>query len=443
MLDKIYIDREQILDDKILGKIMRTFSSQTLPTLVRNRNYYDGWQKIMSRQFSDSSKANNKLVRNYAREIVDNFVGYLTGEPITYSSKNEQDITPLLDILEYNDTINEDSEFLHQALIYGRAFELVYINKDNIKCFKLLNPEQTIPVYSNDLDEELLYVIYFTPIIDWASDTWATRYQVSLYDETAIYHFTCDAMFSNFEMGDSEPHYFQEVPFSILDLGEGIFECILTLQDAVNQLLSDEVNDKEAFVDAYLILKNVVATREDLQQMREDRVLQLDDNSEASYLIKGNDGTDTQSLLDRLDRAIHTVSASPDFNDSSFNGGVSSGIAIQYKLINFDNKAQSIEAKMRKALENRLWLLNQIFSLLDTEIFDVEITFTENLPVDISYIADTINKLRGIVSDETLISQLPFITDIEAEMAKIEKQNEGLVLYDFGKVSEDGITDSV
>lgn len=80
---------------------------------------------------------------------------------------------------------------------------------------------------------------------------------------------------------------------------------------------------------------------------------------------------------------------------------------------------------------------------MDTETFDVEITFTENLPVDISYIADTINKLRGIVSDETLISQLPFITDIEAEMAKIEKQNDGLILYDFGKGAENGNEDSV
>lgn len=387
----------------------------------------------MKRQFSDSSKPNNKLIRNYCREIVDNYTGYTVGEPITYSSKNEADITPLLDVLEWNDYANTDTLFMKTALIYGRAFELVYINKTNDKCFKIMNPECCVPIYSADLDEDLLYVVYYTPIIDWASDGWATRYNVSVYDENCIYHFTCDSQFSNFQGGESEPHYFHDVPFSILDLDEGCFECIITLQDAVNKLLSDEVNGKEQFVDAYLILKNVVATREDLQQMRQDRVLQLDDNSDASYLIKGTDGTDTQNLLDRLDKAIHTVSASPDFNDSSFNGGVSSGVAIKYKLINFDNKAQFFENRMRKAIENRIYLLNSIFSLLDTEVFDVEITFTENLPVDYGDLVNMINNLRGLVSNETLLAQLPFITDVEAEQEKVSKETEETVIYDFNK----------
>jgi len=267
-------------------------------------------------------------------------------------------------------------------------------------------------------------VIYFTPLVDWDKDEWENRYNVSVYDNTTIYHYTCDGGFNTFIPTGNELHYFNEVPFSILDLDESIFDCIMSLQDAVNKLLSDEVNAKEAYVDAYLILRNVVASREDLQQMREDRVLMLDDNSDADYLIKGTDGSDTQSLLDRLDKAIHTVSASPDFNDSSFNSGVSSGVSIKYKLINFDNRAQSIEAKMRKALENRIWLLNSIFSLLDTEKYDVEIVFTENIPTDVDSIAETINKLRGLVSDETLIGLLPFINDTQAELDKLKTQND-------------------
>ena len=416
-----------------MGKILRSFTQGTLPTLIRNRKYYEGDQDINRRVFSDATKPNNKVVKNYCREIVDNYTGYIAGVPITYTAKNGKDITPLLDVFEYNDYINVDNLLLKSALIYGIGTELVYINKDNKKCFKNLNPECVVPIYSADLDEDLLYVIYFTPIVDWNKDEWETRYNVSVYDNSAIYHYICDSGFNNFSSVGTELHYFQEVPFSIFDLDEGIFECVISLQDAYNKLISDEVNGKEAFVDAYLILKNVVATREDLQQMKEDRVLQLDDNSDASYLIKGTDGTDTQNLLDRLDKAIHTVSASPDFNDSSMNGGVSSGVAIKYKLINFDNKSQSIESKMRKALENRIWLLNSIFTLVDTEAFDVEITFTENIPTDLSGIASMINSLRGLVSDETLISQLPFVNDVEAEVQKVKEQNEGLVLYDFNK----------
>lgn len=55
---------------------------------------------------------------------------------------------------------------MKNALIYGQAPQLCYINEKQEKRFKNLNPENVIPVYSADLDEELLYVIYYYPIVD-------------------------------------------------------------------------------------------------------------------------------------------------------------------------------------------------------------------------------------------------------------------------------------
>jgi hypothetical protein len=49
VLNKIYIERDQLLNDKILGKILRTFEAQHLPTLKKNREYYEGQQDIMKR----------------------------------------------------------------------------------------------------------------------------------------------------------------------------------------------------------------------------------------------------------------------------------------------------------------------------------------------------------------------------------------------------------
>jgi hypothetical protein len=50
-------------------------------------------------------------------------------------------------------------------------------------------------------------------------------------------------------------------------------------------------------------------------------------------------------------------------------------------------------------------------------------SFVRNIPVDNVVIADTISKLRGLVSDETLLEQLPFIVDIEQEKKRLEAQN--------------------
>lgn len=436
MIKKIYLDRDDELTVKKLSKIILYHRNTVLPELVFNRGYYDGTgQQIMRRTYEDSTKPNNRIVKNYCKSIVENFRGYIAGLPITYSPvEADKDIWPLVDVLKANDYQNSDSEWLKNALIYGYAPQLCYINERQEKRFKNISPEQVIPVYSADLDEELLYVIYYYPIVDWDSDQWENRYSVNVYSRTDITHFTSDSSFCSLvPAGEIELHYFDEVPFSIFYLTddcESIFKSVIGLQDAYNKMLSDSVNDWESFVDAYMVLTNITADSDDIAEMKKNRVLVLDDDATAQYLTKPTSDTKVDRLLDEINTAIHTISNSPDFSSEEFGAGVSSGVALAYKLVGFNNIASNIEGQFKKALQQRVKLLNNVFTLVDMETFDVEITFTHNLPKNVNDIADTVNKLRGLVSDETLLSQLPFVSDAQAELDKVGKQNEGL-LYNF------------
>ena len=137
---------------------------------------------------------------------------------------------------------------MKNALIYGYAPQICYVNEDNEYRFRNLSPEQVIPVYSADLDEELLYVIYLYPQVNWDRDGWEESYTINVYDAHSIYHYEADSTLSltNLRPVGVEEHYFGEVPFSIFyltDDGESIFKCIIGLQDAYNKLLSDSVND--------------------------------------------------------------------------------------------------------------------------------------------------------------------------------------------------------
>lgn len=437
-MKKLFLDKDDVLTTAKLTKLIRYHREQILPELLFNRGYYDGTgQAIMKREYEDPTKPNNKIVKNYCKTIVENFRGYICGIPITYAPvEADKEIWPLVDVLKANDYINSDSEWLKNALIYGMAPQLCYINEKQEKRFKNLSPEQVIPIYSADLDEDLLYVIYYYPVVDWDSDRWEERYNVAVYDKDSIAHFSCDSSFANLiPSGDTEEHYFDEVPFSIFYLTddmESIFKSIIGLQDAYNKMLSDSVNDWEAFVDAYLVLSNISADLEDIAAMKESRVLILDDDATAAYLTKPTSDTKVDRLLEEINTAIHTISNSPDFSSEEFGAGVSSGVALAYKLVGFNNIAANIEGQFRKALQHRIKLLNNVFTLVDMEAFDVDITFTHNLPKNIADIADTINKLRGLVSDETLLAQLPFIADVSAELEKLAQQNEGLFSnYDF------------
>lgn len=206
----------------------------------------------------------------------------------------------------------------------------------------------------------------------------------------------------------------------------------MTLQDAYNKLLSSEVDDFEAFCDAYLVLKGITADAEDLANMKQNRVLIMDADAEAAYLTKNVSDTQIENMLQNINDTIHKIANSPDFNDEKLMA--QSGIAMRYKLIGFENVSSSIVANMTKALQKRIELICSILNLkgADNQWRDVEIIFTRNLPTNINDTAQVINQLRGIVSDKTLLSLLPFIQDVDAELDQMKAEKEqNMSLYNF------------
>ena len=67
-----------------------------------------------------------------------------------------------------------------------------------------------------------------------------------------------------------EPHYFGDVPVSVFvlnDAKESIFNSIISLNDAYNELQSSEIDDYNAFVDAFLTLEGVDAESDDISAL--------------------------------------------------------------------------------------------------------------------------------------------------------------------------------
>ena len=54
---------------------------------------------------------------------------------------------------------------------------------------------------------------------------------------------------------------------------------------------------------------------------------------------------------------------------------------------------------------------------------DIKIIFTINLPENVLETAQTVNQLRNLVSDETLLSQIPFVTDVDKEVERVKEAN--------------------
>ena len=428
-----FVNKEKEINIELLQKMINKFNIEVKPKLKKNKDYYEGKQAILKKAYSDSSKPCSKVVINYCKNIVDSYVGYLASpEHISYSS--EQDIESIMDILRYNDHNTEDSDFLLEALVYSVAYELVYIDESSQVRFKLLNPLQCFAIYDDSLTGDLIGLVRM-----YDDDSWddSNLIKVDVYLNNSIKHYTMSGNNGYLQFIDEEPHYFSQVPANVLVMPneESIFNCIVSMQDAVNEIVSSEIDDFSAFCDAYLVLTNLDADEEDIKKMKENRVLVLPNDGSAEWLVKQNVSDQSENILKRLHDSIYRIASCPDFSSESFVGGVSSGIAIQYRLTGMETRAAKIVAAMKKALQRRIEIITGIASLkLGEEVFrDIEINFSRNIPVDLTSTIAVVNSLKGVVSDKTLLGQLPFISDVNAEIEALQKQKEAnMALYNFG-----------
>ena len=428
-----YLNKDTELDITLLNKMINRFRLNVQPRLEKYKNYYDGIQAILNKSYSDATKPCSKTVTNYCKNIVDSYCGYLASPGcISYSSND--DIEEVMNILKYNDYQAEDSDFLLNALIYGVSAELMYIDDSSQVRFRIINPTQCFGVYDDSLTGDLMYFVRMYKANDWDE---SDLYNVDVYSNYSIKHYTMSGMNGWLNFVSEEPHYFGQCPANIFTMPDekSIFDCILPLQDSFNEILTSEIDDYSAFCDAYLALVGVDADAEDIAAMKANRVLVLPEGASANWIIKGSNDTQVENILKRIHSSIYRIAACPDFSSESFVGGVSSGIAIQYRLTGMETRAGKIASEMKKALQRRIEIICGIATLkLGEEVFrDIKIDFKRNIPADTTAVVDMITKLNGTVSNATLLAQLPFVSDVDTELEalKAEKAN-NMSLYNFG-----------
>lgn len=424
------LNEQQILTTELIKKLIEKHKMNEVPKFEKMDKYYHAKNKILGRTAKDESKPNNKISHPYASYITDTLTGYFMGEGVTYSSFDNAILEELNMILEYNDAQDEDMELAKDMSIFGLAIELLYIDKDGATRIKRLDPRETILVYDDTLEDELLYAIRYYKCTDILTDK--NYYMVNVYTRNEVLTYKSDELISNLTLISEEPHYFQLVPISVFYNNEeeiGDFEPVISLIDAYDQMESDSLNDFEYFVDAYLALTGLQADADDIAKMKESRVLLLDADSDAKWLVKETNDTNIENVKNRLDTDIHKFAKVPDLSDESFSGNAS-GVAIKYKTMPMENVVSIKERKFKKGLQRRIELLFNIAALKGSTGYDwraIDITFTRNLPTNESEIATMVSTLDGIVSNETLLAQIPFVENVQDEIERLKEQKQEAV----------------
>jgi len=386
--------------------------------LQRLYNYYLGKQDILNKFYDDASKPCNKIVSNFCQLITSSYVGYLFGNSVAYSSDNTEQLEALKQVFNYNDSAENDANIGTDCSIYGVGYELVFIDEDSQIRHKRLNPLDIIPIYDNSLNENLLYAIryfYQTDIMDNTETLF-----VEVYTQGEIINYT--SVGNNLVETDRKVHFFGICPvipyFNNADR-QGDFEQIISLQDAINKLNSYGLDNEEAFADAYLVLKAMEGTSsEDIQNAKINRTLLIPENGEASFLTKQINDVYIENLKNRIVADIYKISCVPDITNDGF--ATTSGVAIRYKILPFEQKTSVKERFFKKGTQKKIELITAYFNTLGAsyDYRDIGITFSRALPTSETETAQVVSQLQGLVSSETLLGLLPFVEDAKAELER-------------------------
>ncbi len=404
-------------------------------------NYYIGKHDICNRITADAAKPNNKIVNPFANYITDIMTGYFVGEPITYTSQDEELMGEVSAIFNYNDEAVENSSLAKDASIYGSAYEQIYIDADGNVRFQKLDAISAIPIYDDTIEADLLYFIrYYADEDILTGDT--TEY-VEVFSRT--YHQLYKKNVSALTLISEEQHSFGMVPIVVYKNNEeeiGDFEPVISLIDAYDKIQSDSVNDMEYFADAYLALYGMSGTdANDIAAMKEQRVLLMASDAKAEWLVKQINDTYVENLKHRLEEDIHKFSACPSMTDQDFASNAS-GVAMKYKLMGLDNKTSKKEHEFKKGLQRRLEIICNILAITGSayDYMAIEVHFKRNTPSNITEISDMLNKVGHLLSHETQIDLLPIGIDASAEMERIAaEENAGYNNYDIQQVNENEV----
>lgn len=424
-----------ILDERIIND---GITAEILAVLIRrhenkaehfNRlyDYYRGRHAILDRRRNSKNAANNRIVCNHAKYIVDIATAYIAGNPLKYEASEGFDIESVKNEYFEQSISRVDSEIVKKTGIYGRAYELIYSDSESKPRSAYISPHRAFVVYGDDCAKEPLFGVYYYKTFDINGNV--TGVVCNVYDNDSIYCYegytdSWEAM----SLVSEAPHYFSGVPLVEYVNNEektGDYESVTTLIDAYNELQSDRVNDKEDFVDAFLFLRGLDMDSETAKKLKEERILLGVEDSDAKYLNKIMTESDIKVLRDDLKEDIHRFSMVPDLSDESFGNNLS-GVAIRYKILAFEQMIKNKEASLKPSFERRFELYGNYLAVKSNTRkvpkHKIDIIFTHNLPSNNLETAQTMNYLKDDLSLATKLGQFDFITDAEEEARLVEEE---------------------
>ena len=453
------VGKDRITDDQFVVKEINHFkTSPKRKDMLDGEKYYAGRHDILSRKrtvIGDKGELqevknlpNNKIVDNQYKKMVDQKNNYLLGQPFSIQCENEAYVKAL------NTVFNKRFQRLlksvgQDSLNCGIGWLYVHYNENGELAFKRFKPFEIIPGWKDAEHTILDYVIRIYEVVEYTRKQEKVIQKVEVYDENGISYFE---MSGSWQLKPVEP-FFQNyfsitdsitgaktgynwtkipfIPFKYNDKEIPLIKYVKSLQDGLNTIESNFQNSMEEDTrNTILVLKNYDGQnlgefRRNLAQYGAVKVKTVDGSGgDLSTLQIEVNSENYKAIIEIFKKAIIENAMGYDAKDDRLSGNPNQ-MNIQSMYSDIDLDANGMETEFQAAFEELLWFVNCHFAnsgVGDFEGEEVDIIFNRDMLISESDIIDNINKSVGILSNETLIAQHPWVEDAIAEKERIEKE---------------------
>ena len=380
-------------------------------------------------------KPDNRLAVGYPKYMVDTLSGYFNGIPVKKTHDSDDFLDAISRFDNNNDMEDEESELFKMACIYGHSFEYLYQDEYAETKVIYVSPKDMFIVYDDSIEQKPLFAVHYGQV-----DMKTTGILIEL---DKMRDFEVDK--GGLTFTDEKINPFNKLPvieFMLNDERQGLFEPVISLVNSYNKVMSEKANDVDYFADAYMKILGAQLDEPSIERIKDNRIINLHGLDASKVIVEFMDKPDsdaqTEHLLDRIERLIYATSMVANISDENF--GNSSGTALAYKLQAMSNLALSIQRKFQSSLNRRYDLFSSLRTNVPESMKDewqnIEYKFTRNEPKNILEEAQTAAQLMGITSDETALSVLSVVSNVQTEL---ERKNKGLPnLMDFEMSEDDG-----
>lgn len=445
--------KNRISDIAFLTKeLNKWLVSQERRRQIEADQYYDYEQEILRKQrkvigedgnfIIDKKLPNHRYIDNQYGKMVDQKVNYLLSKPITFKTDDERynDLLQSIFNRRFHRTIKNVGKDSYNGAI---AFLHPYYDEQGEFKLRRFHPWEIKVFWKDDDKTEIDFFWRYYELEGYEGDNEKIYRYLDVYDQNGVHHFEYDKnglvpeySHAHLEYSGME-HNWNRVPlvaFKSNSTCTPLLKKCKSLQDGINQILSEfgDGMEENASGNSIIVIKNydgenLGVFRRNLSQYKAVKVRTVDgaDGGIDKLEITVN-AENYKVILQELRKALIQNCKGYDVEELKSSGSPNE-MTIKSIYSDIDLDANEIETEYQASFEELLWFINQHLAMTGQGTYaaeQVEVIFNRDMMVNESQVITDISNSSGLLSKRTLVSMHPWVSDVQAELDEMKKEEE-------------------